>query len=421
MAAMARLLAAESVSQTIAEDVGHQKLAAQYIHRELREADEANFLDEEDMLVFDSKPMTDPLNLVCCNACKKPLKASQYAAHAELCKSLSFAEEIVLEHDGGIGHKKPPRKERKKLLTAYANQVILVGERERFETVGGHDTAALSSHLHEQMQLIYSFPTEAKADSLCVDGPLRMDGSGISTGYADNLAGAMPPPTKRSKLIAAESLLISDHLETANGVNKSLCISTQEAFTCGEYPNGSSAGSGKTCDHVVRYQMPKKVHDCYLLTREFPAPFATKIYYSQKSHRLRSAISNLYKASTNEHCSELLASKGVKGLQENALLSRTTSSRNIFHEEFDYHLEKRETRLLPSVQTPNQTLAQSSEVCLDKSGGCPSFPLNNVLGPHRPPVGMLRTNYLSNPYSFTGNSEKPLVTMQLPKGSVPVI
>lgn len=63
MAAMARLLAAESVSQTIAEDVGHQKLAAQYIHRELREADEANFLDEEDMLVFDSKPMTDPLNL----------------------------------------------------------------------------------------------------------------------------------------------------------------------------------------------------------------------------------------------------------------------------------------------------------------------------------------------------------------------
>lgn len=74
--------------------------------------------------------------------------------------------------------------------------------------------------------------------------------------------------------------------------------------------------------------------------KEFPAPFATKIYYSQRSHRLRSAISNLYKASTNEHCSELLVSKGVKGLQENALLSQTSSSRNISHEEFDDQLDK---------------------------------------------------------------------------------
>lgn len=29
------------------EEVGHQKLAAQYIGRELRDADEANLLDEE--------------------------------------------------------------------------------------------------------------------------------------------------------------------------------------------------------------------------------------------------------------------------------------------------------------------------------------------------------------------------------------
>lgn len=31
----------------MAEEVGHQKLAAQYICRELRDADEANLLDEE--------------------------------------------------------------------------------------------------------------------------------------------------------------------------------------------------------------------------------------------------------------------------------------------------------------------------------------------------------------------------------------
>ncbi|KAM7488211.1 hypothetical protein LguiB_025695 [Lonicera macranthoides] len=47
MAAMARLLAAGGVSQTIAEDVAHWNLATKYIQRELREADEANLLDEE--------------------------------------------------------------------------------------------------------------------------------------------------------------------------------------------------------------------------------------------------------------------------------------------------------------------------------------------------------------------------------------
>ncbi|CAK9145516.1 unnamed protein product [Ilex paraguariensis] len=122
MAAMARLLASGSVSQNVAEEVGHQKLAAQYILRELREADEANLLDEEDMHIFDLRPMTDPLHLVCCNACKKPVKASQYAAHAEVCKSLNFAEEGISELDGGTGHKKPPRKEKKKSSTAYAGR-----------------------------------------------------------------------------------------------------------------------------------------------------------------------------------------------------------------------------------------------------------------------------------------------------------
>lgn len=49
---MARLLAAGSFSQTIAEGLSQQKLVAQYIHRELREADEANLLDEEGYVVF---------------------------------------------------------------------------------------------------------------------------------------------------------------------------------------------------------------------------------------------------------------------------------------------------------------------------------------------------------------------------------
>lgn len=35
---------------TLAEEVGNQKLAAQYICRELRDADEANLVDEEGSL-----------------------------------------------------------------------------------------------------------------------------------------------------------------------------------------------------------------------------------------------------------------------------------------------------------------------------------------------------------------------------------
>lgn len=69
----------------------------------------------------------------------------------------------------------------------------------------------------------------------------------------------------------------------------------------------------------------------------FPAPLATKIYYSQRSHQLRSIISNLFNASTNENCSELHIPKGQ---QENAILSRTSSCRKLSHEQQDPQNEK---------------------------------------------------------------------------------
>lgn len=270
---MARLLAAGSFSQTIAEEVGNQKLAAQYIQRELREADEANLLDEEDMHVFDLKPMTDSLHLVRCNACKKPIKASQYAAHAELCKSLSPAEEIVAVLDGGTGHKKPPRKERKKLLTAYAT--TLGGEQGRFESAEANDVATLEFHLDEQNQLTSSLSMETKRNSSCVDGAFITNGSGVSpAGNTDYSTGAMPPPAKRSKLTASEGLPMPDHLETASGVTKSLCISTQEARTCGGFPKESSGRSKKTFDSVVGNQKPSQVHERCLLSKERKKPFA---------------------------------------------------------------------------------------------------------------------------------------------------
>lgn len=121
MAALAGLL---TRSHTVADDFGHEKLAVQHIHREFREADEANLIDEIDMHVFGLRPMTDPLHLVCCNACKKPIKASQYVIHAELCNSLNCSEEIGLELDGGTGNKKPPRKDRKKLLAVNSSILL---------------------------------------------------------------------------------------------------------------------------------------------------------------------------------------------------------------------------------------------------------------------------------------------------------
>ncbi|GMP76772.1 hypothetical protein CsSME_00033309 [Camellia sinensis var. sinensis] len=266
MEAMARLLAAGSFSQTIAEEVGNQKLAAQYIQRELREADDANLLDEEDMHVFDLKPMTDSLHLVRCNACKKPIKASQYAAHAELCKSLSPAEEIVAELDGGTGHKKPPRKERKKLLTAYAT--TLGGEQGRFESAEANDVATLEFHLDGQNQLTSSLSMETK------HGAFITGGSGVSPGNTDYSAGAMPPPAKRSKMMESEGLPMLDHLETASGVAKSLCISTQEARTCGGFPKESSGRSEKTFDCVVGNQKPSQVHDRCVLSKERKKLFA---------------------------------------------------------------------------------------------------------------------------------------------------
>ncbi|GFZ14050.1 hypothetical protein Acr_24g0002400 [Actinidia rufa] len=79
----------------------------------------------------------------------------------ELCKSLSYAEEVVSELDGGTGNKKPPRKERKK-LTAYSG-----GGKERFESAEADDVATSEFHLNEQVQLTSSFSMETKRIFFC--------------------------------------------------------------------------------------------------------------------------------------------------------------------------------------------------------------------------------------------------------------
>ncbi|GAV63400.1 hypothetical protein CFOL_v3_06918, partial [Cephalotus follicularis] len=391
MAVMARVLAAGGL-RDVAEDVDHRKSAAQKIHRELREADEANLLDEHDMHIFGLKPTADPLHLVrfgalynfidmivCCNACKKPVKASHYAAHGELCRLFSSTKGTILEHDGGMEHCKPPRKERKKSLTAYANKATPTGEQVRSESTDADDTAASESQLDGQIGMTSSFFMDAKRNSACVDTTSIVDDLGVGSENTHYLACIMPPPTKRSKKKSGECLPLSDVLVTASGVTSNANASTY-----------------------------------------VPAPLATKIYYSQSSNRLRSTLNQLYcEASTKEIRSDMVSTR-VSQLN-------IMSLRNSPFEQVDDLLNKKQD---PPVRKPDQTCAQSSEVCLAKSGGnlpTPTsnfsnlLPVDNALMMQTAPVGLIRTKYHSKPYSFVGSSGKLIGTVQQPNGSVPVV
>lgn len=71
---------------------------------------------------------------------------------------------------------------------------------------------------------------------------------------------------------------------------------------------------------------------------------------------------------------------------------------------------------MSSVRSPDQILAQSSEVCLGKTGGLLSasnfsnqFPVDNALRPEAASVGLTRSKYVSKSYSFAGNTGSALL------------
>ncbi|KAJ4722252.1 Sgf11 (Transcriptional regulation protein) protein [Melia azedarach] len=406
MAVMARLLEAGSFSRNRADEVSHHKLAVQNIYRELHDADEANLLDEEDMHVFGLKPMADPLHLVSCNACKKPVKASQYAAHAEVCGSLNATGESVLDVHGGTGHRKPPRKERKKLLTAYSNQATPVGDQERSESIDVDDNS--------------SFSVDVKGNSACVDIAPMMDGSGVSPENTDHSAYVVPPPTKRSKVIAGEHLPVSGDLQTAYGVTK--ILSTQDAHNCRDFPQQTIPGSKMHNDCVDVRKILGQVHEQCLQAQDVPAPLASKIYYSQRNNRLKSSLTHLYHGASVQQCGRNVA---IPEAPKNNTMSLEALRQGCSSQEQMDNLlhKKRESSLL----TPDQILAQSSEMYLGKSGGClpatnfsNQFQVDNALRSQSATAG-LTSKYLSKTYSFAGNSGKLLGTMQQPNGSVPVV
>ncbi|KAF8387924.1 hypothetical protein HHK36_026586 [Tetracentron sinense] len=345
MAAMVRLLATGNFSDSAAEEASYEKLAAQSVHRELREADEPNLLEEE-----------------------------------ERCRSLNFTGETGLELDGGTGHKKPPRKGRKKLQTAQDR------------------------------------------NSASTERASVMDDSGVSPGSTNYSADVMSPSRKRTTLIAAENLLLSDDLETACGVTKNTGISCQEALTWGKFHKGSIAGREMPFDYVVGCQKPGLVLEHSLSTKDVPVPLATKMYHSQRNHRLRSALRHLYyDALTKEHYSESLSPNVLQG----NVMTQASSPKKLFHEQMDdQHEKKKDAYTLPAVQKPDQILAQGSELCLGNSGGYPSamnfsnqFRDNNflrsALSVDIAPTGMMRSRYLPTTYSFPTNSGSLLTIFAL--------
>ncbi|XP_034198536.1 uncharacterized protein LOC117613982 isoform X4 [Prunus dulcis] len=365
MAVMARLLASGSVTQSIAEEVGHQKFDAQMICRELSDANEANLLDEE-----------------------------------ELCRSLNAMQETTLEPDGSMGQRKPPRKEKKKLLTAYANQSTSVGELERSESVEADDIAVSQPQLDGQIGMNSCCFMETKRNSAYVDATYMMDGSGVSPGNTNGSTCVMLPPTKRSKMVAGEQLPLSDDIGIVSAVSK--LTSTQDACPYRDSSKGVISVSEIPNDSALKYKKSGQALECCMPIKDCPLPLATKVYYSQKSNRLRSALCHLYHeavASTKELCSDMI------------LIAK-----------------QRDSQSLPSMRKPDQILAQNSEVCLGNSvGSLPDgdfsnqFPVDNVPIPQVAGVGLTRSKILSKPYSFAGSSGQSLGTMQQQNGSVHVI
>lgn len=88
---------------------------------------------------------------------------------------------------------------------------------------------------------------------------------------------------------------------------------------------------------------------------------------------------------------------------------------------------QRERLSLPSLQRPDQMLADSADLNSGKLGGrmpATSFsnhvPASDVLRPQTAPMGVARSNYLPKSYPFAGNSGTPFqILLQLP-GTFPL-
>ncbi|XP_057860025.2 SCA7 domain-containing protein SELMODRAFT_431321 isoform X3 [Cryptomeria japonica] len=443
LAAMERLLSSgSSMEPSSAEEAIRERLAAQVIQKEMDEADEANLLEEEDMHVFEWKPLTDPLNLVSCKTCKKPIKASQYAAHAERCKSLSASDDTGLELDGGTGHKRPPRKVRKKVQTTHENQTTAAGDQEISESFDGEDTCASESANVDDchMGIASSLSREVKKSPMLVDGSLIVDGSG-SASYSE---GAMSP-SKRAKLLPVQSSLTSDNSDSMCGVTMESGTCCQGPLTCKLHSESSKRavkGRRQVYDVLLEEHNTKVVHGNVPKSKDdrfadIPAPLATKIYYPRQNQRLRAVLGHLYQESLKkENSNEPSIPKPLSGDAgvQSGRVQILPPDNDVTDQQKDLMGQKKQKELstISSIRKSEQMLPPTSEIGRSITNGHPShmnfqnqYHENKFARSQLPmevgPAGIMRNRFIQTPYTFTGNAGTSMGSMQQANGIVPVI
>ncbi|XP_019418985.1 PREDICTED: uncharacterized protein LOC109329690 isoform X3 [Lupinus angustifolius] len=358
MEVMARLLAAETFSQNVPDNFAPQKSAADYICRELREADEANLLDGEDMQVYGERPMADMLQLVCCHVCKKTIKDSQYAAHAELCRSLMLTEPTSLELNCSTGNRKSARKAKNKLSTSCAC-------------------------------------------ILKINAAFMMDDKGIIPGSRDHPALIMHPPTESHKVMTSTHLSLPESRGTKSGVTKFMNFA--DGIIRSDLLEGTVSEHG-----CPNHKDIGPVHEQHVTNNDFPAPLATKMYYSQRNNRLRAAIRHLYFQELSDNMwNDAVSPNASHG---EMLAFEDPCQKDPSFDQIDNVINKSHSPTLCSAQNSGHILAKSSEVCLLKGGALPSsglsnqFLVDNVSRSAATHV-LMRNNFLPKSYAFANNSE----------------
>jgi len=321
MSLMAKLLNSGAPAELSAEEEAQQKAHMLAVQRELEEADEPNLLEEEDMHVFDREPLADTLSLVSCNLCKKPIKTSQFAAHAERCRSLIAQDDPTTELDGGAGYKKPPRKARKKLLPSQDSHTS-AGDSDRLQAVEDDvllsETAGTSGGGYEDQPPAYGSVRGTKkvmniSEGTVVAAPkvgrprkavLVAPGDDGTAGGSGGMmyADATQTAPKRPKILTIEEL------DTLCGVlNVQTGMMCRRSLTCKLHSESSKrAVAGRRRPFEVLLQEFKanklaaayagKPHDTVVVD---PLPMATKVYCLRTQQRMRAVLGSLFRDACN--------------------------------------------------------------------------------------------------------------------------
>eukprot|EP00252_Welwitschia_mirabilis_P018265 TRINITY_DN4058_c0_g1_i2.p1 TRINITY_DN4058_c0_g1~~TRINITY_DN4058_c0_g1_i2.p1 ORF type:complete len:460 (+),score=118.05 TRINITY_DN4058_c0_g1_i2:588-1967(+) len=441
--AMERLLSSNSAIDHFSDIPPQDKLMTQFIQRELNEADEMNLLDEEDMHVFDRKPLQDPLQLVLCNTCRKPVKASQYVGHAERCKAMFSPDENMMEFDGGTGPKRPNRKARK--LVQSIHDTVNGRDKAMFECLDDDSTASESANFDEaQAGIVSSSSTELKKALTSMDDSLIVDGSRSGTG-STSVSELPISPSKRAKLVSSQSSLTTEEHDNVCGVitESGPC---QAPLSCHLHSHSSKCsvkGQSQSLDPLVEEHNSResKINQYEQESKEIyhadiPLPLATKIYYPRQNLRLRAVVGHLFRESlTRENAHDLSASRCIPGdsdvqstITHGALPESETSD---LQKEFFNH-KKKEALTACSMRNLEHIPSATTETCQTTSARQQphmKFPSqyhdNRVSVPHLAidpgTAGTMRNRFLQTQYNFPPAAGSAVGSMQQATGIVPVI